>query len=128
MSSPHTAVNQHRGQLCRTGVSQSRMKPLCALCAVLTLPLGAEQHQDFIPFPLALGRLLVSPPTAMGSGDQQPTRFSRNGIDLSLDLLASVAPHCVTPAAMADPGAGVPSPDCNFYGFTARFFQMQVGL
>lgn len=58
----------------------------------------------------------MSPPTATGSWDQQPQGLSRNGIDLSFDLLAPVAPHSVTPAAMADPRAGVPSPGCNIYG------------
>lgn len=56
------------------------------------------------------------------------TKFSRNGIDLSFDLLASVACHCVTPAAMVDTGAGVPSPGCNFYGFTALFFRCRWGF
>ena len=37
--------------------------------------------------------------------------------------VSSVAPHSVLPAAMSDPGAGVPSPVCNLYDFTTPFFR-----
>lgn len=40
-------------------------------------------------------------PLPRGAGDQQPQGFSRNGLDLSFDLLAS---HSVTPAAWLTQG------------------------